>query len=178
MKTFTAIKKIEKTEKTEKTEKIKEIIPSFFITIVVFFVFSNAFAKDGSESIGRHIHTSHKALSSHSSQRDLLSQTIQIRFPKNINTVGAAIAYLLRDSGYSLVSENKISSSLKNTLQKPLPVVDRVLGSIPLREALVLLVGPAFTLAEDPLNREVDFHVKPNFSKKTSQETGLWGGII
>jgi type IV pili sensor histidine kinase/response regulator len=107
-------------------------------------------------------------------QQDLLSQVLQVRFPQNVQTIGDAMSYLLRYSGYSLVAESQISSALKNTLQKPLPVIDRVLGPITLREALIVLAGPAFTLSEDPLNREVNFHLKPNFSKSMHHGTARW----
>jgi len=132
-------------------------------TLAGICVFSSALAAESSENIGRYITVLQKPLSA---QRDLLSQTIQIRFPNQINTVGAAITHLLRYSGYSLVAKNQTSPALKNTLQKSLPLVDRELGPITLRDALITLAGPAFTLAEDPLNREVNFHLKPAFSKK------------
>ena len=61
------------------------------------------------------------------SQVHLLSQTIQIRFPISIQTVGEAVNYVLRFSGYSLVSSDKQSMELKNTLKKPLPLVQRSL---------------------------------------------------
>jgi type IV pili sensor histidine kinase/response regulator len=150
---------------------MRKISTLLLITIVVSF---GAFAKNGSGSIRCHMAASHKSLSA---QRDLLSQTIQIHFPTNINTIGTSITYLLRDSSYSLVAENQMTSALKNTLQKRLPLVDRTLGPITLREALTVLAGPAFILVEDPLNREVDFHLKPNFSnfsKNVHQRVGLW----
>lgn len=100
-------------------------------------------------------------------QMDLLSQTIQLRFPQAIQTVGEAMAYVLRYSGYSLVGTDRQSDALKNTLSKLLPLVDRELQPMTLKDALLVLAGPAFTLVHDPFNREVDFRVKPAFVKKS-----------
>lgn len=99
-------------------------------------------------------------------QRDLLSQTIQVRFPLSVQTVGDALHYLLRYSGYSLVDASHQNAALKILLKKPLPWVDREFQSLSLKDALITLAGPAFTLSEDVLNREVNFPLKPEFSKK------------
>jgi conjugative transfer region protein (TIGR03748 family) len=136
---------------------------AIILILLVEFIFSNAFAADNVESVGRYLTISNKPLPQ---QRDLLSQTIQMRFPPNVKTVGDAVNHILRYSGYSLIAANQRSTDLKNTLQKPLPLVDRGFGPMTLRDALTTLIGPAFALAEDPLNREVDFRLKPNFSKK------------
>jgi len=130
--------------------------------LVTLFIFSHAEAKNEVSSVGRYLTVTNKPLPA---QRDLLSQTIQMRFPQNIQNIGDAINQLLRYSGYSLVRENQQSQALKNTLQKSLPFVDRELGPMSLRDALITLAGPAFTLTEDPLNREIDFHLKPHFSR-------------
>jgi len=126
-------------------------------------IFVNSFAANELVSVGRYTTVTHKPLSY---QRDLLSQSIQIRFPLTVKTIGAAMDHILRYSGYSLVIEVQRSPALKNTLQKPLPLIDREFGPMPLRDALTTLIGPAFTLIEDPLNREIDFQLKPNFSHK------------
>lgn len=136
---------------------------TIIFSLMALFAFSTAFAMDDASSIGRYLSVSNKPLSH---QRDLLSQTIQIRFPHTVQTIGDAVNYLLRYSGYSLINESHQNSALKNTLQKPLPFVDRSFGPMTLRDALATLIGPAFTLSEDALNREVDFHLKHSFSKK------------
>ncbi len=96
-------------------------------------------------------------------QSDLLLQTLPVHFPATVHTVGEAIHYLLRYSGYSLVAETQQSTALKTTLQKPLPLLHRHLELIPLNHALLTLVGPAFTLVDDPLTREISFKVKPAY---------------
>lgn len=138
---------------------IKKII----LAVGFFCIGMVAYAGNDDIAIGRYVTTANKPLSA---QRDLLSQTIQVRFPQNIQTIGDAMGYLLRFSGYALVDESRQNDALKNTLKKPLPLVDREFGSMPLKDALTTLAGPAFSMTEDLLNREVNFQVKPNFQKK------------
>ena len=98
-------------------------------------------------------------------QVNLMSQVVQVRFPQNIQTIGSATNYLLRFSGYSLISDKRMNQALRITIAKPLPIVDRDLGPISLRNALTTLVGQGFNLACDPINREVDFQLKPAYRK-------------
>ncbi len=104
------------------------------------------------------------------SQLDLLSQSIQVRFPEKIQTIGEAINYLLRFSGYSLIADNKMNKALKITLTKPLPIIDRELGPMSLKEGLTTLAGVAFTLYQDPVNRVIDFKLKPTYQKFLQNE--------
>jgi conjugative transfer region protein (TIGR03748 family) len=99
------------------------------------------------------------------SQLNLLSQPIQIRFTQNIKTIGDAMNYLLRFSGYSLIADTQMSAALKITLSKPLPIIDRELGPMTLRDALITLSGPAFSLAQNPVYRVVDFKLKPEYQQ-------------
>jgi conjugative transfer region protein (TIGR03748 family) len=97
-------------------------------------------------------------------QRELLSQMVQVRFPTDVKTIGEAMNYLLRFSGYALVAEPERNSDFKNTLLKPLPAVDRDFGPMSLKEALMTLAGPAFILKEDPLNRTINFQLNPRYA--------------
>jgi type IV pili sensor histidine kinase/response regulator len=99
------------------------------------------------------------------SQTHLLSQSIQVRFPQNGQTVGDAVNYLLQLSGYTLLPTSEQSPALKILLNHPLPRVDRELGPMRLRDALLTLSGPAFYLSEDPVNRRIDFRLKPGYQK-------------
>lgn len=93
-------------------------------------------------------------------QLNLLTQTIQVHFPPSVQTIGDAMTNVLQFSGYSLVPEAQMNTAFKNTLQKPLPLIDRNLGPVSLQSALKILVGPAFNLKTDTLNRTIDFTVK------------------
>jgi len=121
-------------------------------------------AQDDSNStqIGRYLTVNNKPKSA---QVDLLSQTIQVRFPQNVQTVGEAMNYILRLSGYSLVPLDRMSMSLKTTLAKPLPAIDRDFGPMSLKDGLTTLAGPAFYLVQDPLNSMVDFRVKSQYAQ-------------
>lgn len=132
------------------------------LSLIGFMLFNNssAFAADLTE-VGRYLTVDNKPKLA---QTDLLSQTIQMRFPQNVQTVGDAMNYILRLSGYSLVPAEKMSHALTTTLSKPLPAVDRDFGPMSLKDALTTLAGPAFYLVQDPLNRMVDFRVKSQYA--------------
>lgn len=100
-----------------------------------------------------------------SAQADLLSPIIQVHFFSNIKTIGDAINDILRYSGYALIESRQQSSDLQNMLKKPLPLVDRDLGPMPLRQALTVLAGSAFNLSVDPLHRTINFQVKREFER-------------
>lgn len=131
--------------------------------LVSLFAFHTAFAdEDKDTQIGRYLTVGDKPKTS---QVDLLSQIIQVRFPQKIQTLGDAMDYVLRLSGYSLVPISNQSSALKTTLTKPLPAIDRDFGPMPLKDGLSTLAGPAFYLVQDPINRMVDFRLKPQFAQ-------------
>lgn len=95
-----------------------------------------------------------------------LLMTIQTRFPQAVQTVGDAMNYLLRYSGYSLIERNAMEESVKQMLDQPLPIVDRTLGPLSLQEALEILAGKhVFRLTEDPLHRKLSFDVLPDIKK-------------
>ena len=99
------------------------------------------------------------------SQINLLSQLIQVRFTRNILTIGDAMKYLSRFSGYSLIPNAQMNAALKITLSKQLPTIDRELGPMTLRDALTTLSGPAFFITENPIYRVVDFKLKPEYQR-------------
>lgn len=137
---------------------------SKLLTMTALLLASNVlFASNHSIAIGRYLSTSNQP--SHE-QQDLLSTIFQVHFTHDIQTVGDAMDYLLRYSGYSLVEEARQTTALKNTLKKPLPLIDRNFGPMRLKDALITLVGPAFILINDPLNREVNFKLKTNVSRQ------------
>jgi type IV pili sensor histidine kinase/response regulator len=96
-------------------------------------------------------------------QADLLSQTFQIRFPASITTIGDAIHYLLRFSGYSLVDDNALLPAVKNLLGLPLPQAHRALGPLSLQDGLLTLAGYPFGLIVDPVHRLISFRVLTAF---------------
>jgi conjugative transfer region protein (TIGR03748 family) len=134
--------------------------------LLLGIIFSKlCFADESSSQIGRYLTLSNKPKFS---QIELLSQIIQVRFPQNIQTINTAMNYILRFSGYELASQNNMGNEIKIMLNKPLPIVDRELGPMSIKDGLLVLAGPAFYLIEDPVNRLVIFRIKPNFQKLNS----------
>lgn len=96
-------------------------------------------------------------------QKDLLSQVMDIRIPDNISpTVQDAMTYALRRSGYQLCSGK---GDVAKLFTHPLPASHFRLGPIPLRDALQLLAGPAWSLEVDELNRSVCFSTRPEYRR-------------
>ncbi|MFL9883217.1 PilL N-terminal domain-containing protein [Paraburkholderia agricolaris] len=89
------------------------------------------------------------------SQRDLMEQIIDVTMPgADGTTVGDALRYVLRRSGYRLCNDSGPISAL---LRWPLPAADLHLGPITLRDALQTLAGDAWPLAVDDATRTVCF---------------------
>lgn len=82
----------------------------------------------------------------------------QIHFPSSIQTIGEAINYWLRYSGYHLAPKEKQSESLQQVFQQPLPQISRNLGPLSIDNGLTVMVGQQlFTLKQDDLLREINF---------------------
>ncbi|WP_369148810.1 PilL N-terminal domain-containing protein [Burkholderia pseudomallei] len=95
------------------------------------------------------------------SQRDLMQQVIDLTIPATADaTVGDALHYVLRRSGYRLCDERADTTAVLYAL--PLPAAHEHLGPITLRDALQLLAGPRWTLHVDDVTREVCFAPQPD----------------
>jgi conjugative transfer region protein (TIGR03748 family) len=96
-------------------------------------------------------------------QKDLLSQVIDIRIPDSFApTVQDAMTYALRRSGYQLCAGQGDAARL---FTHPLPAAHFRLGPVPLRDALQMLAGPAWSLEVDELNRSVCFGTRAEFRR-------------
>lgn len=94
-------------------------------------------------------------------QRDLMQQVIDLTIPSAANaTVGDALHYVLRRSGYRLCDERADSTAVLYAL--PLPAAHEHLGPITLHDALQRLAGPHWTLLVDDKTREVCFAPQPD----------------
>lgn len=88
-------------------------------------------------------------------QRDLLQQIIDVSLPQAAQaTVGDGLRHALARSGYSLCDASDPADTL---YPLPLPAAHQQLGPMSLREALLVLAGPAWELHTDPLTRRVCF---------------------
>lgn len=86
----------------------------------------------------------------------------QVHFPQEVKTIGQAIEWWLKFSGFSLASKEKQPESLQAIMRQALPQIDRTLGPLTVKDGLEVLVGQqSFALIEDPLLRQVNFKLKP-----------------
>ena len=104
-------------------------------------------------------------------QRDLLAATVAVSIPNNIASLGGALRWILRDSGYRLAADSIIPPEAHSMLKLPLPAAHRRLGPMPLKEVLALMVGPEFHIVQDPVHRLVSFE-RCNTVQNSSQAQG------
>lgn len=92
-------------------------------------------------------------------QQDLQQQIIELRIPAtNATTVGDAMRYVLRRSGYQLCEGDPALASL---WALPLPAAHLQLGPLPLNQTLQLLAGTAWNLSINERARQVCFIAVP-----------------
>ncbi|HAT1727752.1 TPA: hypothetical protein JBJ13_12405 [Legionella pneumophila] len=85
----------------------------------------------------------------------------QVHFPQEVQTIGQAVEWWLKFSGFSLVSKEKQPEGLQIVMHQALPQIDRNLGPLTVKDGLGVLVGQqSFALIEDPLLRQVNFKLK------------------
>ncbi len=88
-------------------------------------------------------------------QRDLLQQVVEITIPPTLDaTVGDAMRHVLLRSGYRLCDGTEAAA----LYALPLPAAHLQLGPLLLRDALLVLAGPAWALSVDDRTREVCFN--------------------
>lgn len=98
-------------------------------------------------------------------QKKPLMAVSQFKFQSDVVTVGDAVNQVLNSTGYSLVGENKMANITIETLQKPLPMVDRTIGPMSVQSILLVLMGDIFDIQVDLGHRLVNFTVKPAYKK-------------
>ena len=92
-------------------------------------------------------------------QQDLQQQIIDLRIPASASTtVGDAMHYVLRHSGYRLCEGDPALATL---WVLPLPAAHLQLGPLPLNQTLQLLAGSAWRLSVDEHMRQVCFIAAP-----------------
>ncbi|EPD1271275.1 PilL N-terminal domain-containing protein [Escherichia coli] len=94
-------------------------------------------------------------------QRYPLEQIVHLRIPASVSpTVGDALHYALRDSGYRLCTSDGQANRL---YRLPLPAVQYQMGPVRLNVALQILAGPAWQLLVDDVQREVCYRLRPEY---------------
>lgn len=90
----------------------------------------------------------------------------QYKFASNVRTVGGAISQVLSTSGYKIADDEKLNKDAKQVMDLPLPLVDRQLGPLTIKDTVAVLIGQnVFDIKVDPLHRTINFRVKPTIAK-------------
>ncbi|MBO9356022.1 integrating conjugative element protein pill, pfgi-1 [Bordetella petrii] len=88
-------------------------------------------------------------------QRDLLLQIIDVSMPEDARaTVGEGLRHVLKRSGYQLC---KTTHAVIELYALPLPAAHLHLGPMTVRDALLILAGPAWELHADDRARQICF---------------------
>lgn len=93
---------------------------------------------------------------------------VTIKYPRQVNTVGQAIFYTLKRSGYRLAPQYAHDPNIKVLVNLPLPEVHRELGPITVKQVLKTLSGSAFMLVTDPVHRYISYEVVPEYRSLVS----------
>ena len=88
---------------------------------------------------------------------------VTIKYPRQVNTVGQAISYTLKRSGYRLAPQHAHDPKMKVLIKLPLPEVHRQLGPMTVKQVLNTLSGSAFMLVTDPVHRYISFELMPEY---------------
>lgn len=131
--------------------------------LIIIFVASPielSFAQESVTTLGRYLTVPNQPLPA---QTDALVQIFQVRFPPSVKTIGDAMHYLLRFSGYRLVESQHLMIEARQLFALPLPQVNRVLGPLTLEEGLLTLAGKPFGLLVDPVHRLIAFRLLPAY---------------
>lgn len=90
---------------------------------------------------------------------DVNPLTLYVRtvYPDDVNTVGEAAQYLLQASGYLLVTDYPAPSRAKLIAEKSIPPIAKVHRTMPVMDALQLLIGDDNWIVVDHTHRLVSF---------------------
>ena len=131
------------------------------IAVISFGIMTQSVLADTSDTVlGRYLTTATEPLPA---QTDLLSQSFDVHFPRDIVTVGSAIKYLLNNSGYQIVDTHTLDPASIQMLLLPLPDIDRDLGPMTLLQGLQTLAGQTFQVVVDPVHRLIAFRLKAEY---------------
>lgn len=108
-------------------------------------------------------------------QRDLMQQVVEVAIPPTFDaSVGDAMRHVLRRTGYRLCD----AADATALYALPLPAAHLRLGPLALRDALLVLAGPAWVLSVDDASRHVCFlrQAAPASASSIAVPTGVVPG--
>lgn len=118
-------------------------------------IFADGSDERGSVRLGRYLSVPSEATPQ---QKNILQVLIgPMQLGSQLNTVGDAIVYILKRSGYTLADLDESNIEMESLLKLTLPLVHRTIGPITIIEALKTLAGPSWTLKVDHVNRKISF---------------------
>jgi len=133
-----------------------------FFAITTFAVTSNASAKDlhhaneSSLQISRYVNLLPGPTKA---QRNPLHMVLpNVSFRHEVKTVGQAIRFLLKDTGFHLTQHHP-DKRVFQLFRLSLPKIHRRMGPLTLEQALETLSGDPWILAIDPINRLISFQL-------------------
>jgi conjugative transfer region protein (TIGR03748 family) len=134
------------------------------IAVVSLGVMTQSVLAEPSDTVlGRYLTTATEPLPA---QIDLLSQSFDVHFPRDVVTVGSAIKYLLNNSGYQMIDTHTLDPASIQMLLLPLPDIDRDLGPMTLLQGLQTLAGQTFQVVVDPVHRLIAFRLKAEYQNQ------------
>lgn len=109
--------------------------------------------------------------------RSPLDTLVRVQVPRDIDTVGGAIKYLLLRTGYELGDVDHDASRL---LALPLPENHRDLGPAYVHDLLAGLVGEPFIVDANPVTRRISVSLRaaPAVSNSGSEPTAVASPVI
>lgn len=91
---------------------------------------------------------------------DPLSIYVRTTYPQNMRTVAEAAEYVLEPTGYHLTTSRIASRTAARLAAQPIPPIARLNRTMPIIDALQLLVGLDHWVIVDPQHKLVTFQEK------------------
>jgi hypothetical protein len=91
---------------------------------------------------------------------DPLSLYARTVYPEDVKTVGDAARYLLEPTGYTLVSAYPAPSDAISIVNSPLPPIAKLYRTMPIIDALQILIGNEKWIVIDRYHKQISFSEK------------------
>ncbi|MBL1292703.1 MAG: hypothetical protein COB61_002420 [Thiotrichales bacterium] len=98
-------------------------------------------------------------------QRNLLESVLSVHIPESLETIGAALEYVLHPYGFRLLNTEEVLPEQSLLLSLALPDPHRTLDPITLIDALKLLGGESFEVTINPVTRTVSYALKKDYQQ-------------
>lgn len=103
-------------------------------------------------------------------QLNLLESVLSVHIPESIETIGAALEYVLHPYGFRLFNTEEALPEQALLLSLALPDPHRTLDPITLLDALKLLGGESFEVTINPVTRTVAYALRKGYQQFVTEE--------